>query len=70
MRRGWRGDDGFSWWRGGGDERDGGDEEWLWDDDDGVRLRWPTVEVVLWWDGDGRDEGDGGVVVWKRLAEI
>ncbi|GJZ53262.1 hypothetical protein Tco_0608147 [Tanacetum coccineum] len=30
------------------------------DDDDGVRLRWPMVEVVLWWDGDGGDEGDGG----------
>ncbi|GJU58171.1 hypothetical protein Tco_1235937 [Tanacetum coccineum] len=35
-----------------GVESDGGG-----DDDDGARLRWPMVEVVLWWDGDGGDEG-------------
>ncbi|GKG60853.1 hypothetical protein Tco_0614415, partial [Tanacetum coccineum] len=32
--------------------------------------RWPMVEVVVWWDGDGGDKGDGGMVVWQRLARI
>ncbi|GKB87206.1 hypothetical protein Tco_0959478 [Tanacetum coccineum] len=64
------GKDGGAWRDGGGDgdvrvESDGGG-----DDDDGVWLRWLMVEVVLWWDGDSGDEGDGGIVMWQRLAGI
>ncbi|GJU58256.1 hypothetical protein Tco_1236022 [Tanacetum coccineum] len=51
----------------GGDGDVGVESEGGRDDDDGVQLRWLMVEVVLWWDEDGGDEGDGGVVEMVRF---